>query len=196
MVLDVLYCTLFQCCCNMKDNLVVYISVVVPSLYLNVSQNQLLHLCSNAAIVNPIVSLLLQLSREDSYSASTSLWWVFADQQFWTAWVRHRQSWSHTGDCKTSRHHAHSHSSKCQALAEKKGGSKNFSVKCVWDCYFYSVPRLQRHRPGGSGCQDLNSSTWSFLVWWKPYTDPQLLLLFDSFCLVTRWALISSWTCP
>lgn len=141
-------------------------------------------------------SILFTVSREDSYSASRSLWWLFADQQFWTAWVRHRQSWSHTGDCKTSRHHTHSHSSKCQALAEKKGGSKNFSVKCVWGCYFYSVSKLQRHHAGGSGCQDLNSSTWSFLMWWKPYTDPQLFLLFDSFWLMTRRALISSWTCP
>lgn len=129
MIPDVLYCTLFQCCWNMKVNLVVYIFMVngdiqISPLYPNVSQNQLLHLCSNAAIVNPIVSLLLQLSKEHSYSASTNLWWVFADQQFWTAWVRHRQSWSHTGDCKTSRHHAHSHSSKCQALAEKREEAK------------------------------------------------------------------------
>lgn len=72
------------------------------------------------------------------------------------------------------------------------GGGKN-SVKCVWDCYFYSVSELQRHHPGGSRCQDLNSSTWSFLIWWKPYTDTQLLPLFDSFWLVTRRALISYW---
>lgn len=108
----------------MKVNLVVYISMVVSPLYLNASQNQLLHLCINAAVVNPVIIPLLQLSREDSYSASTNLWWVFADQQFWTAWVRHRQSCSHTGDCETSRHHTHSHTTKRQALAEKKGGRK------------------------------------------------------------------------
>lgn len=57
----------------MKVNLLVYISVVVSPSYLNASQNQLLHLCINAAIVNRISSRLLQLSREDSYSASARL---------------------------------------------------------------------------------------------------------------------------
>lgn len=183
----------------MKVNLLVYVSVVVSPSYLNASQNQLLHLCINAAIVNHISSRLLQLSREDSYSASARLRWVFADWHFWTAWVSHRQRWSHTRDCKRHRHCADSHTTKCQAHTKKKGGGKNFSVKCVWDYYFYSISKLQRHHPGGSGCQDLNSNTLSCLIWWKPYTDPLC-----SFCcfaslyrgLVTRRALISSWTCP
>lgn len=194
MVPDVLYCTLFQCCWNMKVNIFVYIPMVSP-FYLNASQNQLLHLCINAAIANPIITPLLQLSRGDRHSASTSLWWLFAAQQFWTAWVRHRQGCSHNwGLQNIQAPHTFPHqqmSSPCW-----KDGIRQKLSDCVWGCYFYTVSELQRHHPGGSECQDLNSSTWSFLMWWKPYTDPQLLLLFDSFWLVTRRALISSWTCP
>jgi len=62
----------------MKVNLLVYISVVVSPSYLNASQNQLLNLCINSAIVNHVTNPFLQLSREGSCSASTRLWWLFA----------------------------------------------------------------------------------------------------------------------